>query len=129
MNTAPKYFVTFCKIAGLSPQKIQETWEAIWKKTLGDFFNWIINDLGITDEQGQKLLIFFEKVSSTDNNDVDLLWDLGQILDHQQTMMASKKYVELFEGYLDDFLISLKSKMSLEEREVINSYRKTQHGT
>jgi hypothetical protein len=123
----PENFVTICKIAGLSPEKIGKTWEDIQKKILEGFFKWLSQDGGLTDEQKKKLLeIMGNEAKITEAGGV---WEaMAPLLSDEQLPVAADKMAEAMLDNLEAFYNSLRQIMTFEQRQVADAYIKNEYG-
>lgn len=117
----PENFVTICKIAGLSPEKIAKAWEDVQKKTLEEFFKWLAQEANLTSEQQQKVV---EK-----SKDPKGVWEMiAPILDDKQLTVAADKMAEVMLDNLEGFYNSLRQIMTFEARQVADAYTKNEYG-
>lgn len=123
VNNAPKSFLTICKMAGFSEDKIQFLWIDVWEKTISGFLEWLIKDLDLNNEQLQKLEELFLTIENRESKQ-SILASLELILSEGQMRLAAEKFAGLFTVNLDNFYTNLRSKMNMEQKQVVDSFIK-----
>lgn len=128
MILPPKMFTTICAIAEVPDEKINQNWQDTFEKVISDFLNWLINETGLTEKQ-QGLLekALTDIVNSQLAKDKSILELVRPILDENQQDEAVDKFAELFTINLENFYTTIKNTMTLEQKQVADSYIKTSY--
>lgn len=124
LNTSPKSFITICKIAEIPEEEIQPLWLNIWEKSISELLNWLTSDIDLSDEQLGKTEEVFANIGNS-GHEKSIIELLKPILDDNQLKMITDKFADLLTTNLDGFYTDLKAKMTLEQKQVLDSFIKS----
>lgn len=124
MNLAPRSFLDICAITDISEDKAQTIWLDIWEKTILEFLTWLVKDVDLSYEQTKKLGDIMSSIVDKTSGDYNILELIAPILREDQTRLVTEKFAQLFTTNLDDFYTDLKNKMTVEQKQVVNSFVK-----
>lgn len=110
-------------MAGVSEDKIQSLWIDIWEKTTSGFLEWLIKNLDLNNEQLQKLEELFMTIDNWKSKQ-SILASLELILSEGQMRLVTDKFAGFFTANLDNFYTDLRSKMNMEQKQVVDSFIK-----
>lgn len=128
MNQQPKVFTTICNIAEMPTDKVNQTWHDLSEKVIGDFLNYLIQENDLNEEQEKSLEEILTNVNSENKPTEDSVINLvSPILNENQKDEAIKKFAELFSSNLESFYAAIKKSMTVEQRQVADSYLKSSY--
>lgn len=128
MNQPPKVFTTICNIIEMSTDKIVQAWLDVSEKVINEFIGWLVNDSDLTEDQFKSLESVLLKVTNSQTSGGNKILDLvAPTLNEDQKNKATNMYADLFVKNLDGFYTGLKETMTLEQKQVADSYTKTSY--
>lgn len=125
MDKIPETFATVCKIVGMSEEEINKSWISISEGVINSFVEWLIKEGDLSEERLKTLETLFIEVTSGKATQGDGLVDLvAPILNQDQKDKAITKFAALFVENLENFYRDLRGKMTMEQKQVTDSYTK-----
>lgn len=128
MNKTPDTFATVCKIVGMSEEEINKSWISFSEGVINNFIEWLVKEGNLSEEQLKTLETLFVEVTNgkatQDNGLVDLV---APILNPDQKDKAVTKFAALFVENLENFYRDLRKKMTMEQKQVTDSYIKVSY--
>lgn len=128
MNQPPKVFTTICNIIEMPTEKINQTWLDISEKVISEFIEWLINEGSLAEDQLKSLEKVLSEAANGKTPEGNQIFELvTPILKEDQKSQAMNKYSDLFVSNLEGFYTTLKETMTLEQKQVADSYTKTSY--
>jgi len=123
MAKVPSNFVTICSIVEMPTAKINQAWQDLSEKVTNEFIKWLVNEANLTENQQQSLGVSLTEIANNKFTPGDTILDLvDPILNEDQKKAASDKYGKLFVEDLETFYTNLKETMTMEQKQVADSY-------
>lgn len=123
MAKIPSNFVTICNIVEWPADKINQAWQDLSEKVTEEFIEWLVNEGNLAENQQKTLGVLLTEISDNKFTPGDTFLDLvDPILNEDQKKMALDKHGKLFVENLETFYTNLKETMTMEQKQVADSY-------
>lgn len=126
MTKIPNNFVTVCGIAEMPTEKINQAWRDLSEKVTEEFIEWLVNEGNLVENQQKSLGRLLTEIADNKFAHGDTILSLvDPVLVEDQKKAASDKYGKLFVENLETFYTNLKETMTMEQKQVADSYTKS----
>lgn len=123
MTKIPSNFVTICSIAETPTEKINQAWQDLSERVTGGFIEWLINESNLSENQQKSLGRLLTEIANNKFIPGDTILSLvDPVLVEDQKKAASDKYDKLFVENLETFYTNLKETMTMEQKQIADSY-------
>ncbi len=118
MEEIPRAFVTFCRISGMSDERTVDAWKKLWEKVENEWEEKVATGNILKEEQITQL----EKIVPGSDKKVTEL--LMTVLDGNQKQKGMELLGQVVADNLSSFYSNIKDTMSMEQRQVADSFIK-----
>ncbi len=123
MTKIPSNFVTICNIVEWPAEKINQAWQDLSERVTEKFIEWLVNEGNLAENQQKSLGVLLTEIANNKFAPGDTILSLvDPTLNENQKKAASDKYGKLFVENLETFYTNLKETMTMEQKQVADSY-------